>query len=143
MAILGIPLVNGVAYTHADIIVPVFGVPLIGITAIDYSRLQEITGNHSTGHEVTSVGFGVVTNSATLTVTMEAFNALVAAAPNGDIQNIPFFNVPVTYAPEIGITRTDVLTKCRFKGPSVDSSVGNSQIEVSLELFVAKIKMGV
>ena len=137
--IIGSPLINGVAYAHADVVLEIFGVPIIGVTSIAYSDKQEITPNYSTGTKATSVGFGTVEPIATITLTLEAIQAINDAAPNGRIQNIPFFNVGVNYMQEGGLLVRHSLKKVRFKGRDINSAVGNSQIEEALELFVGDI----
>jgi len=139
MAVLGVPLINGVAYAHADILVEILGVPIIGVTAIDYSDPQEITANHATGHLPVSVGFGAVTPQATITLTMEEVQNITEAAPSGRIQNIIFFDIGINYIPEGGIFVRHRLKRCRFKGRNPNSQQGGSQIEEALELFVADI----
>ena len=134
------PLINGVEYTHADIVVNIFGLPIIGITSIEYSDTQNIAGNYSTSALPTSVGFGQIDFTATLTVTSIEFRRIVAFAPGGRIQNIPFFDVGVGFLPETGIFVRDRLIRCRFKGANISSATNNTQIEVPLELFVADIK---
>lgn len=137
--IIGVPLVNGVSYAHVDIIVNILGTPIVGITAIAYTEKQEITPNHSTNPLPTSVGFGIVTPEGSLTMTSEAAQALSNIAPGGKIQNIPFFDIGVNYIPEGGQLMRHSLKKCRFKGRDLSSAVGNSQIEETLELFIAEI----
>jgi methyl coenzyme M reductase gamma subunit len=139
MAIIGIPLVNGVEYTHADIIVNILGIPVIGVTAINYSDMQDITGNHATGQHYTSVGFGAFNPQGSVTMTMKEVQRLSNAAPNGRIQNIPFFDIGVVFATEAGDFLRHRLIKCKFKGRNPDSSVNNSQIEETLELFISDI----
>ncbi len=134
-----VPIVNGVEYTHADIVLNIGGVPIVGLTSIDYSDLQAMTANFSTGHESTSVGFGQVENTGNITVTFKAMQAIQLGAPNGKIQNIPFFEIGVNYLNESGILVRDVLNRCRFKGRAQSSETGNSEIPVTLELFVSKI----
>ena len=140
--ILGVPLVNGVAYAHADIVVNLFGVPQIGVTAIEYADPQDITGNFSTGAHMTSVGFGQVKPVASITMTLELIQTIQRLAPNGKIQNIPFFDIGVNFLPDSGVLIRHSLKKCRFKGRNVTSQTGNSQIEEKLELFVADIDYG-
>jgi len=136
-----IPVINGVSYTQADIVLTIDGVPYIGCTAVDYADNQTITGNYSTGNEATSVGFGTVENTATITLTMETVQALSSIAPQGKIQNIPFFDVRISYAStEGGIFISHRLVRCKFKGRNPNSAVDNSQIEEALELFVSTIK---
>jgi len=137
--ILGTPLINGVAYAHADIVIEIFGVPQIGVTSIDYGDMQKMTPNFSTGQHMTSVGFGEVTPDAKITMTLELIQAIQAIAPGGKIQNIPFFNIGLNFLPEGGILVRHSLKKCKFKGRRVASATGNSQIEEVLELFVADI----
>ncbi len=137
--IIGPPLINGVAYAHADIILNIFGVPMIGVTAIDYADPQDINGNWSTGQHMTSVGFGQVKPVASITMTLELIQSLQNVAPLGKIQNIPFFDIGVNYLPDGGILIRHSLKKCRFKGRNVTTQTGNSQIEEKLELFVADI----
>ncbi|RKZ83408.1 MAG: hypothetical protein DRQ39_09530 [Gammaproteobacteria bacterium] len=137
--IVGQPLINGVSPAHVDLIINILGTPIVGVTAITYSESQEITPNHSTSPLPTSVGFGIVTPVATLTLTSEAAQALSAIAPGGKIQNIPFFDIGVNFIPEGGFYTRHSLKKCRFKGRDLNSAVGNSQIEETLELFVAQI----
>ena len=136
-----VPVINGVSYTQADIILTIDGVPYIGCTAIDYSDAQTITPNYATGNEATSVGFGTVENAATITLTMETVQALTAVAPQRKIQNIPFFDVRVNFAStEGGVFISHRLVRCKFKGRNPNSAVDNSQIEEALELFVGTIK---
>lgn len=139
--ITGVPLINGVAYVHADIKLMFLGAPVIGLKAINYSDLQDITPNYSTGHKPTSVGFGTVKFEGSLTVTMETFQAIKALAPGGRVQNIPFFPIGINYIPEGGIPVRHVLRKCRFKGITVDSQTDNSEIVVPMPLFIADIDL--
>lgn len=135
-----IPLINGVEYTHADIVVNILGYPVVGITSIEYSDTQNITGNFSTGALPTSVGFGQLDITASISMTSIEVRRLIAFAPGRRLQNIPFFDVGVNYQPETGLFVRDRLIRCKFKGASISSSTNNTQIEVPLELFVADIR---
>ena len=133
------PLINGVSYTHAEIVINILGAPVIGVTAIKYADPQEITLNHSTGHKPTSRGFSTVTPEGSITLTMEEVERLSNAAPFGRIQNIPDFPIGVNFATEDGKFTRHRLIKVRFKGRKTESQVGNSQIEEELELSIADI----
>jgi len=135
-----VPLINGVEYTHADITLNLFGFPIIGVTAIEYSDMQNIEGNFSTGHLPTSVGFGQVDLTATITLTSVEFRRLLDFSPGRRLQNIPFFDVGINFLPETGFFRRDRLVRCKFKGANISSATNNTQIEVPLELFVADIQ---
>jgi len=138
---IGVPIINGVSYAHADIVLNFQGAPIIGVTAVNYSQVQSIEANYSTGAFPTSVGFATAQPAASITCTLEAWQAIIKIALNGDIQNIPFFNIAINYIPDLAqpnIVR-HVLMACRFKGLNISSSVGNTQIEVPCDLFVGKI----
>lgn len=133
------PLINGVEYTHADIILQILGVPVVGLTSIEYRDMQEITANHGTGHLPVSVGIGAVSFEGTLTMTMKEVQRLTASAPLGRIQNIPLFDIRVNYLTEAGDIVSHKLRSCKFKGRNPNSTVNNTQIEEALELFIADI----
>lgn len=140
MAVLGVPLINGVEYTHADIVCNILGIPIIGLTSIKYSDMQEMTLNYGTGQHPVSRGFGTIQPEASITLTMKEIQRLTNASPFGRIQNIPDFDIGVNFITEAGDFTRHRLVRCRFKGRSTDSSTNNSQIEEELELSVVEIK---
>lgn len=139
MAAIGVPLINGVEYTHADIVCNIMGKPIVGLTGITYSDMQEITNNYGTGQLPSSRGFGPVNFEATLTMTSKEVQLLTLAAPGGRIQNIPDFDIGVNYITEAGDFVRHKLVRARFKGRNVSSQTNNSQIEEDLELSVVDI----
>ena len=143
MAVNGQPLVNGTAYTHADIVLNVAGIPIVEVTEIAYAKPQDIEFNYGTGNQPVSRSFGNVNPSASITVSMKEFNKLVALAPLGDIQNIPDFPIGVNYQPEGQDFRRDRLELCRFKGPDISTSQGDTNTYVTLELSVPQILFNV
>lgn len=140
MAVVGVPLINGVEYTHADIVANILGVPIIGITAIDYSDMQDINLNYGTGQHPVSRTFGAIKPEASITLLQKEVQRLSSVAPGGKIQNIPDFDIGVNYITEAGDFQRHRLVRCRFKGRNTSSTVNNTQIEEKLELSVAEIK---
>jgi hypothetical protein len=143
MAVTGTPLVNGTAYTHADIVLNVLGTPIIEVTEISYSSLQDIEKNFGTGNQATSRSFGQINHEGSITIAMKEYNKIVALAPLGQIQNIPDFPIGVNYSPEGQDFRRDALSLCRFKGTDISSSQGDTNVYVTLELSVGDIAYGV
>jgi hypothetical protein len=135
----GIPLVNGVEYTHADIILNILGLPVIGVQSISYSDTQSMELNYGAQSLPVSRGFGNVEPTASITLSMKEVQRLTASAPLGRIQNIPDFDIGVNFVTEAGDFCRHKLKRCRFKGRSTESSVNNSQIEEQLELSVVDI----
>lgn len=136
--IVGAPLINGVEYTHADIILQILGVPVVGLTAIDYKDMQEINNVYGTGQLPVSISFGQASFEGSVTLLMKEAQRLSAAA-GGRLQNIPFFDIRVNYLTEQGDLISHRLKKCRFKGRNPNSTVNNSQIEEQLELHITDI----
>ncbi len=139
MSVKGKALINGVAYTHHDIVINILGVPVIGVTAINYSDPQEMTLNHGTGNHPVSVGFGRITPQGNITLYIEEVQKLQAVAPGGKLQNIPFFDIGVNYLTEQAGFFRHSLKNCRFKGRNPNSQQGNSSIEETLELLIGEV----
>jgi hypothetical protein len=117
------PLINGQAYSYADIIVSVLGVPVAGITAVEYSQNQEITENYGAGRYPVSRGLGKIEHEAKI----------------NNLQNVPEFDIEVNYVPEGSTPRTDVIRNCRFKNTIGGASEGDSNVIADLELAVSHI----
>src|SRR5690349_12788801 len=98
--IVGKPLINGVEYTHADVVVNLLGFVILGLTNIKYKDTQEITLNLGSGQYPVSRGFGGVIPEGSITITSKEANRLSAAAPQGKIQNIPEFDIGVNFVTE-------------------------------------------
>jgi hypothetical protein len=139
MAVIGLPLINGIEYTHADIVINILGTPVIGVTAIDYSDPQDMTGNHGTGANYVSLGIGPINPQGSITLTMKEIQRLSNIAPLGQIQNIPLFPITVIFTTEAGDFTRHRLINCKMKGRNPNSTVGNSQIEEKIELFIGAI----
>lgn len=140
MAVVGVPLINGVEYTHADIVLNILGVPVVGVTALDYKDPQDITLNYGTGQHPVSRGFGAIKPEASITLTSKEVQRLSSVAPLGKIQNIPDFDIGVNFITEAGDFQRHRLVRCRFMGRNPNSAVNNSQIEEQLTLSVVEIK---
>lgn len=137
--IIGVPLINGVEYTHADIILQILGIPVVGMTSIDYKDTQAIENVYGTGQLPIAVSFGQASFEGSVTLLMKEAQRLSNAAPGGRLQNIPFFDIRVNYVTEQGDLTSHKLIKCRFKGRNPNSQVNNSQIEEQFELHITDI----
>lgn len=138
--ITGIPLINGVAYTHANLSVVILGRIIVGVTAINYKDTQAITGNHSTGTKYTSVGFGPVETEGSITMTLEEVERLQAQASGGRIQNLPFFTIGVMFKRmDANALVRHSLKMIKLKGRGVQSETENTQIVEELPMFIGDI----
>ena len=136
------PLINGEAVSWAQITVNLLGVPLTGITSISYEDTQEITDNYGKGNYPVSRGFGKVESKANLALLAEEANALIERAPKGRLQEIPEFDVIVSYLP-VGSTAepySHTIRNCRFKGNKRGVKQGDTKVEVEYELICSHIE---
>ena len=133
------PLVNGQAYSYADITVTILGTPIAGITSISYSDTQEITENMGSGRFPVSRGFGTISSEASLTIDRAELNALLLASPGNRLQNIGEFDITVSYVPTGSAPVTDIIKNCRFKNTPSGASEGDSNVIAELELAVSHI----
>lgn len=136
----GIPMVNGMLYSWADIVCAISGVPLTGITAIEYGEKQDVTNVYGAGRYPVGRAKGRITPSAKITLLQEEVEAIQAQAPGGRIQDIAPFDITVSYLPETGIVRTDKIRSVQFTENSRGWKEGDTGKEVELELVPSHIE---
>lgn len=143
MATTLIPLVNGKSYEFADIEVIILGVPIVGITAIQYGEDANIENVYGTGRFPVSRGHGQVTPTCKITFLKEEINNIIAVAPQGRVYNIPEFDIIVTYTDTSLIPVTHKIRNCRFKNDMIDTQTGNTSIAVAVDIVCSHIDKGV
>jgi hypothetical protein len=126
MAANGLPLINGKAYEFADITCIILGTPIIGVTAIEYYPVAR--------------GYGQITPSAKVTILMNEVMNIVSAAPNGRIQDIPEFDIVVTFTDANLIPVVHKIRNCRFMKNMIASATGDTSIPMELDLVVSHIE---
>ena len=136
----GIPLINGILYSWADIVVAIAGVPVTGITAIEYGDDQEVNNMYGAGRHPTGRAKGRITPSAKITLYQEEVEVIQRQAPQGRIQDIAPFDITVTYIPESGIVTVDKIRNCSFKSNKRAWTEGDTGKTVELELLPSHIE---
>jgi len=140
MAYPTVPLINGKSYEWADIVVNVLGLPIIGITNIEYEEKQGMENIYGAGRFPVSRGYGKVEPTAKMTMLMEELENIQAVAPLGRIMDIPEFDIIVMYLDAANVTRKHVLKNVRFMNNKRAVSTGDTSIPVELELIVSHIQ---
>lgn len=136
----GIPMVNGMLYSWADIVLAINGVPVTGITAIEYGDSQDVVNKYGAGRHPVGRAKGRITPSAKITLYQEEVEAIQSQAPNGRIQDIAPFDITVTYLPDSGIIKTDKIRNVQFTANSRKWKEGDTGQEVELELIPSHIE---
>jgi len=134
------PLVNGKSYEHADVTMIIMGIPMVGLTAVEYKEDVEITNVYATGRLPVSRTHGVVTPTAKITLLMEDVMNIVASAPNGRLYDIPEFDIVVSFTDTDLIPVVHTIKNCRFKNQGVSSTQGSDAVSIELDLICSDIK---
>lgn len=136
---MALPLINGTAYSWSQIELRLFNTVVNGITAIQYEDDQVIEDNKGAGNRPVSRGYGSIECKGSITLEMGEVEALQAASPTGRLQDIPEFDIPVSFLPQGGVIRNHILHNCRFKKNMRDTKTGDTNIPVELPLIISHI----
>lgn len=140
MAIIITPLINGKSYEWSDIQVMILGVPVTGITNIEYEEKQAMENIYGAGENVVSRGYGKVEPTAKITLLMEEVENIMAVAPFGRLNKIPEFDIVVIYIDDALVLRKHKIRNVRFTGNNRKSSTGDTSIPVDLDLIISHIE---
>lgn len=139
----GIPLINGIEYSWGDIVLTIAGVPIMGITAIEYSDEQEVINNYGAGRYPVSRSKGRITCTGKITLYNSEVKALLKKTANGRLQDVAAFDIIVSYIPdEGGVVVVDKIKNCSFIKNQNSWSEGDTSSTVELELVVSHIIWG-
>lgn len=136
----GVPLINGMLCSWADVVMTINGVPVTGIVGIEYEDKQDVVNLYGADRHPVGRAKGRITPTAKIILYQEEVQAIQAQAPNGRIQDIAPFNIAVTYMPDSGVIRTDRIRNCQFSGNSRKWKEGDTGQEVELELVPSHIE---
>lgn len=134
------PLINGKAYEWADIVVNVMGVPMTGVTSIEYSEKQSMENVYAAGRFPNARTYGKVEPTAKITFLMSDIEAVQAVAPLGRIQDIPEFDIPVMFLDTNNQTVKHKLRNVRFTENKRTSSAGDGALTVEIELIISHVE---
>jgi len=139
----GIPLINGHEYSWADIVVNMAGVPVTGITGIEYNDEQEVADVYGAGRYPVARSKGRITCTGKITLLSSEVVALAKKSPTGRIQDLAPFPIIVSYIPDDGgAVVTDKLRNCQFKSNKRSWSEGDTSKPVDIDLAISHIEWG-
>jgi hypothetical protein len=132
-------LVNGVNYDWGNITLVLFGVPVIGIKKINYKRSQKKENNYGWGREPVSRGYGNFEYEGDIDIYTDEWKRIIAASPNRNPLEIPWFDIPVVFG-GVGVLPTkDVLRAVEFMEDPLAASQGDTSLIVTIPLIIGKI----
>lgn len=133
------PLINGASYNWGIIKVSIFGVPIRGITEIDYKEKQKKENLYGSGYKPVSRGYGQIETDGSITIYTEELKRIIEAAPGRNILKIPPFDIHVIFESGPGQVDTDILKSCEFTEHSLNVKAGDTNIPVKIPLIIGDI----
>jgi hypothetical protein len=134
------PLINGINYSWANVTINLFGVPVVGITKIDYKSMQKKENNYGIGVQPVSRGYGNYEYEGTIELYVEEWKRIIAASPNRDPLRIAPFNIQVVYGGSGVAVDKDVLRAVEFMENPLTASQGDTKLLVSIPLIIGAIE---
>lgn len=139
-------LINGRSYDWSMIefnFSNIAGEPIAGITGIKYARDRKIELNYGVGSKPVSRGYGNISLSASITMSMAAVEQIKTLVPSGLLEDLGEFDLIVSYNhPEEGRTVIDTIKACVFSEQGVDVSQDDTNIEKEFNLSPGDIEFG-
>lgn len=134
------PLINGINYSWANVKFNLFGVPLIGITEIDYSRKMKKDNNYGYGQDPISRGYGNIENEGSISIYWDEWRRVIAAAPSFDPLFIKPFDIQVLFGSSALNFKQDTLRSCEFTDDPFTAKQGDTKFIIKLPLIIALIE---
>lgn len=123
----------------AQITLSLLGAPITGVTNIKYSVTQEKVNVYGAGSKPVSRGRGRKEYSGSITLLAEEFKNILAAAPNGDVLDIPPFDVTILHIGTSGLMQKTVWKYAEMTENSFDVSEGDTSISIEIPFIMADI----
>jgi hypothetical protein len=133
------PLINGVSYGWGNITLVLFGVPVVGITKIDYKAKQVKENLYGAGYKPVSRGYGKYEYEGSIEIYTEEWKRIIASSPNRDPLSIAPFDINIVFGGNRVAVDSDVLKMCEFLENPLSSSEGDTSIKVSIPLIIGDI----
>lgn len=136
-------MINGVLYGWADIVVTIGGIPVTGITSIEYGDKQDVANRYGAGRHPVGRSKGRITPSAKITLYQEEVEAIQRTVSNGRLQDVSFFDVQVSYLKDEGSPIViDKIRNCSFLDNPRKLKEGDTGFEVEIEVLPSHIEWG-
>ena len=135
-----VPLINGVNYSWANITLVLFGIPVRGITKIEYAKKQNKANNYGWGQEPISRGYANNEYTASFEVYQDEWRNVIAASPFKDPTLVPPFEVQVVFGGSRLQVQTDILQMCEFTDDAFTANQGDAKLLINIPLIVGGIK---
>lgn len=132
-------LVNGVNWSWANLNNIAFGVPVIGILAINYKIKQNKENNYGVGNEPISRGYGNKQYEGSITVYKDWWASVIAATPTKQPTDIAPFDWTIVLGGVGMVTTTETLRNFEFLEDSLNGKQGDTKLTIDILFIFAGI----
>lgn len=146
MALDFAPRINGYEYDWNNIEVTLLGIPVVGITKIDYDFAQDMKPNYGWGPQPISYSYGRVTYTASIELYLSTWNEIIAAAPFNDPCQIPPFTMSVSYGnfhQSTVVSYRDILHDVQFMKHDRKAGEGEMGMKITIPLMISALEFRV
>jgi hypothetical protein len=134
------PLVNGVNYSWANVKFVLFGVPVVGITSINYARKQKKENNYGAGVNPVSRGYGNIENEGSIEIYRDEWQRIIDAAANKDPLGIAPFDIQVLFGGSSLNFKQDSLRSVEFLNDPFEGKQDDTKLMVKIDLIIGLIE---
>ncbi len=139
---MALPFINGVQYNWGQVAIRALGNVFVGVEKISYEDNQEMSMNYGAGNFAIGMAAGKVDCKGSITLYQEEIEALVNASPGRRLQNIPNFDITITFVPEVGQAPVShTIRNCRFTSNKRDMSTGDTKVVAEIPFIASHIDM--
>ncbi len=136
-----LPLINGQQHSWSSIEVRMLDNIVTGITSVNYDDSVMKENHYGAGDFPVHRGRGKYEAKASITLYNYEVEAIIAALPRGRrLQDVPAFDIVVSYLDDSNDIITHVVRNCEFNTNSRGINQGDTKIEVSFDLICSHIE---
>ncbi len=136
---MAIVLVNGAAFTFAQIIPAYIGVPLPSLSEINYEETQEKTNNMGTGNRPVSRGSGPIDANGSMILSQNDIEALREVAVEGSLLALPSADFVLVFGNPSN-PQTHVLKDLAFLNDGGGGTTGDTDLTMTLNFIISHVK---
>jgi len=133
-------LINGINYSWNNVQVILYGIPLVGVTSISYSKKVNKKFNHGAGPDPVSFGVGNNEYSGSITLSTDEVRQINKASSGGSFTNNPLSTLIVLYSGDGVNFAKDVVSNVAFMEDSFKADQGNTGMWQTLPFIFAGLK---
>lgn len=130
-------LINGKNYDWGNLSWIIFGIKLVGITEINYTKRRDAPNNYGSGYEPISYGYTNFEYMGDISVYIDELVPIRKASPDFDILKIPPFSATNMFSGDGVVFRTEQLKNIRFTEDPFTSKQNDTNIIVKIPFVFA------